>query len=642
MLDQSTLLYKSLKIRLFEEKLLSLISEKKLAGTVHTCIGQEVIPITLMKYLSSQDYVFSNHRCHGHYLALFDDYSGLAQELMAQESGVCFGLGGSQHINRANFYSSGIQGGMLGVSAGIALSFKEKKIKGISVSFIGDGTFGEGSVYEVFNIVSKWQLPMLIVVEDNKYAQSTSQTEVLAGTIENRCLAFNLSYLKCSSNDLSGLDLACKKAVEITRESGKPCVLHIETYRISPHSKGDDFRDQKEIQNYKNVDVVEVFSKTLDKKKYTQLQDEIDLAFVIVPEMKKYVPIVDEVKEQIFNINSMSSNVSTGVRKDINQALLNLFETNGDLIIIGEDLKDPYGGAFKVTKGLSDEYPGRVFNTPISESAIVGIGIGRALFGLPTIVEIMFSDFLALANDQILNTGTKLTAMFGKKKNLPLVIRCANGPNNGYGATHSQDMSGYYQSMAFLDVYMPSKYTQFDKFYSALFGQREKMALVFENKKLYSTMSNLVKKELLDHYELVSYGAEPSVVYHLRPIKQIKDFTIITTALCLDEIEESLAALINEEIFCDVFIPHDLKSLNWADVEVSLKQTKRLLIVEGSLKRSGWATNIWYNLSKKLNFKGEIISSSPAVIPASVEKEREIFPNTALVLQKIRGIYESH
>lgn len=639
-IDHNTLLLRALKIRFFEEKLLSMVHQKKITGTVHTCIGQELIPVTLMKYINPKDFVFSNHRCHGHYLSLFEDFRGLALELMSSEAGICFGLGGSQHINRENFYSSGIQGGMLGVSLGVAFSIKEKLTSQISVSFIGDGTLGEGNVYEVFNIASKWNLPLLIVIEDNKYAQSTSQNQVMAGTIENRCKAFNLSYFHTSTDNLNDLDENCRRVSELVRISRKPCVLHVETYRLSPHSKGDDFRNKDEIEFHKNADKVESFLQVMDKKKIEELRKDIESCFENLPGDNNHSVLKEVEIRENYNLKPYINNLSGHIRKDINQSLVSAFSQNMDLILWGEDVEDPYGGAFKVTQTLSEKFPDRVLNMPISESTIVGMGVGRALYGLPTIVEIMFSDFLALAQDQILNTGTKLTTMFGVGKKIPLIIRCANGPNNGYGATHSQDMSGYYQAVPFLDVFMPSRYTNFENFYSSLLEKRNNIALVFENKKLYSSLSNTVKKELGKCYDLFSYGEAPSVVHNLKAKNIDKDFTIVCTALCMDEVEIALAEMIQEEVWCDVFVPDDLKKLNWLDIEKSLGQTKRLIVVEGSGQRSGWATNIWYKLSQRIMFKGEIISFTPAAIPAHVEKEQELFPTSFKIVQAMREIYE--
>jgi 2-oxoisovalerate dehydrogenase E1 component len=195
-------------IRAFEERLLKLFSEGKLFGTVHTCIGQEFTGVAVSHALTDGDKMVSNHRCHGHYLARTGDADGLMAEVMGRITGICGGRGGSQHICAHGVYSNGIQGGMTPVSAGMALAMKLNKTKNVVVTFIGDGTLGEGTLYETLNIISKWNLPMMIVLENNLYAQSTSQNLTLAGDICARAQAFGIdAYHGTTANPKALQDL---------------------------------------------------------------------------------------------------------------------------------------------------------------------------------------------------------------------------------------------------------------------------------------------------------------------------------------------------------------------------------------------------------------------------------------------------
>ena len=157
---------KAILIRLVEERLLSLFSEGALNGTVHTAVGQEFTGVFISKYLQPSDFVTSNHRGHGHYLARFGNVRGLISEIMGKEEGLSGGFGGSQHIVDENYLSNGIQGGMLPVAAGVSFYYKKKEINSISVSYIGDGTLGEGIVYETLNLASVLNCPFLVVVEN--------------------------------------------------------------------------------------------------------------------------------------------------------------------------------------------------------------------------------------------------------------------------------------------------------------------------------------------------------------------------------------------------------------------------------------------------------------------------------------------
>ncbi|HZK81610.1 MAG TPA: thiamine pyrophosphate-dependent dehydrogenase E1 component subunit alpha, partial [Humisphaera sp.] len=160
-------------VRAFEERVLALFAQGELTGTTHTSLGQEAVAVGVLSQITREDIVFSSHRCHGHYLAFFDEPDGLMAELMGRATGLCGGIGGSQHLQRGNFYTNGVQGGIVPCAAGMALAEKLKKSGKIAVVFLGDGTLGEGVVYETLNLASLWGLPLLFIVEANGFAQST-------------------------------------------------------------------------------------------------------------------------------------------------------------------------------------------------------------------------------------------------------------------------------------------------------------------------------------------------------------------------------------------------------------------------------------------------------------------------------------
>lgn len=172
-----------LMIRHFELAVLELFSQGRLHGTTHTCLGQEYIPVALYPLLDEGDYVFSNHRGHGHYLARFHDPHGLLAEIMGRAGAVCHGVGGSQHIYRDRYLSTGVQGQSLPVAVGVGLHLKQAEPGRIAVVHIGDGTWGEGAVYEALNMAQLWQVPVLVVVEHNGIAQSTPTERQMSGTV---------------------------------------------------------------------------------------------------------------------------------------------------------------------------------------------------------------------------------------------------------------------------------------------------------------------------------------------------------------------------------------------------------------------------------------------------------------------------
>jgi TPP-dependent pyruvate/acetoin dehydrogenase alpha subunit len=261
-------------IRRFEESLLDLFSQGKLVGTTHTYIGQEANGVGIIDHLERErDVVFSNHRCHGHYLAFTDDAFGLLCEVMGKAQGVCGGKGGSQHLCKGNFYSNGVLGSIVPVATGIALAEKKKGTGAVSTVFLGDGTLGEGVTYESLNMASLWKLPVLFVVENNHYAQSTPVELELAGSISGRAAAFGIETEELATTDVEEIHEAAGGAVARIRETGEPFFLVLDTYRFSPHSKGDDNRDPAEIEKRRERDPLSVAGARLHESERRAIEE---------------------------------------------------------------------------------------------------------------------------------------------------------------------------------------------------------------------------------------------------------------------------------------------------------------------------------------------------------------------------------
>jgi acetoin:2,6-dichlorophenolindophenol oxidoreductase subunit alpha len=237
-----------LLIRHFERAILELFGQGKLSGTTHTCLGQEYVPVALTALLHEDDFVFSNHRGHGHYLARFRDPHGLLAEVMGRTGAVCNGVGGSQHIHRGRYFSTGVQGESMPVAAGVALHLKRTEPGRLAVVYIGDGTWGEGAVYEALNLAALWELPLVVVVENNGIAQSTPTALQMAGTIAGRAAAFGVDHVSISSTDVTAIRAQLTPMIARTRAECRPLVAEFVTYRVGPHSKGDDTRGSVEIE----------------------------------------------------------------------------------------------------------------------------------------------------------------------------------------------------------------------------------------------------------------------------------------------------------------------------------------------------------------------------------------------------------
>jgi TPP-dependent pyruvate/acetoin dehydrogenase alpha subunit len=247
-MNNNLALYKSmLLIRRFEEHLLEEFSTGKLVGTTHTYIGQEADAAGIFSSMDPDDLVFSNHRCHGHFLAYGGDAYRLAAELMGKSTGLVGGRGGSQHIHWRNFYSNGIQGGITPIATGMALAEKVKATGKITLVFIGDGTLGEGTLYESLNIAALWKLPILFVLEDNHYAQTTPVSKGVAGSMPGRFASFGIPVWERDSFDVLEIQTSAGEAIHAVRRGDGPTALVLHTNRFSAHSKGDDPRTTEEL-----------------------------------------------------------------------------------------------------------------------------------------------------------------------------------------------------------------------------------------------------------------------------------------------------------------------------------------------------------------------------------------------------------
>lgn len=257
--------YKMALIRFFEETVLEGFQTGVFAGTTHTYIGQEANAVGIISNLRNSDIVVSNHRCHGHFLAYGGFPEQLFAELMGLPSGVCNGRGGSQHLHWQNFFSNGIQGGIVPMATGMALAEKINKENSITTVFLGDGTMGEGIVYECLNMASLWKAPILFVIEDNHIAQTTPGSLGIAGSISDRLIAFRIPCMELHTSDVMLIDKTGGDMINFVRDEQRPYCMVIDTVRFAPHSKGDDTRNPQEMDSLRNErDPLQLHAKRLD------------------------------------------------------------------------------------------------------------------------------------------------------------------------------------------------------------------------------------------------------------------------------------------------------------------------------------------------------------------------------------------
>ncbi len=640
------LVKQAILIRKTEEKLLQLFSQGKLNGTVHTCVGQEFSAVGVMHNLLPDDFIVSNHRGHGHYIARTGDVTGLIAEVMGKKNGAVGGVGGSQHLAAHKYLSNGIQGGMTPVAAGVALSNKLRGNNNISIAFAGDGTLGEGIFYETMNIAAVWDLPLLIVLENNKYAQSTSMQQTFAGSVKKRAEGFGLAYFEASTNNIDTLLEVCTLAKGYVRSNSKPCLLEIHTQRLNSHSKSDDNRSTEEVKLAWEKDFLTLFQKE-QPNGYAEIEREV--AAIIntsLAEAEAGETLTAYAPAPISLLTTQLGYVTVEETSDkrINVLLYETFKKHfidNKFIMIGEDIQSlspytekPYGGAFKVTGDLSELYPGRIKNTPISEAAIIGIGTGLAVEGFRPVVEIMFGDFLTLGLDQLLQHAGKFKKMFNGLVNVPLVIRTPMGGKRGYGPTHSQSIEKFFLGITDLTIVALNHRLHPQIIYDTIFNTSTDPVLVIENKILYTRKLNDTP---IDGF-IIEKSGEKFPTIKISPQDIDADITVVCYGGMLEDVEKAVQhAFDEEEILCEIICPTCIHPLDISAVMASVIKTSKILIVEEGPGFAALGSEILARLAEcDILVKKAIRINNNNVIPCSFDAENNLLPNPQSILQSIK------
>ncbi len=335
--------------------------------------------------------------------------------------------------------------------------------------------------------------------------------------------------------------------------------------------------------------------------------------------------------------------------ESINNYLHSLMEKDDRVYILGEDILDPYGGAFKVTKGLSDKFPDRVMTTPISEASITGFATGMAIAGYRPIVEIMFGDFITLCTDQIVNGATKFKWMYGDQVNVPLVIRTPMGGRRAYGPTHSQTLESLFFSVPGLFIIAPSNFHNPGKLLSNAVLELNRPTLFIENKLLYPEKLKVpINGNKIDHF-FVSIIHETNKLFptiNLQLEKNIDpDVTILSYGgIAPIAVQAALEVYLEEEILIDVLIPSLIKPFPINDILGSVKDSGKVIIVEEGVKTSGWGAELSSLISEHafsfLKTPVKRIGAKEFPIPSSKILEEKVLPQLDDIKLAMLEIFE--
>ncbi|MGI5239047.1 alpha-ketoacid dehydrogenase subunit beta [Dactylosporangium sp. CA-139066] len=311
------------------------------------------------------------------------------------------------------------------------------------------------------------------------------------------------------------------------------------------------------------------------------------------------------------------------VGEDLNGALHALLADDPRAYVLGEDIADPYGGAFNVTKGLTTRFPDRALTTPISESAIVGAAAGLALAGDVAVVEVMFGDFAALAFDQLVNFASKSVSMYGERLPMRMVVRCPVGGGRGYGPTHSQSLQKFFIGVPNLTLY------EISPFHDCGALLRHAIAtggpcLFFEDKALYGRP---VRRDgVVD--EVFRFGLVPAQppVAHVYADGVDGDCLLIAGGGTAERCVEAMRSLLaREEIGCDLFVYGRLYPFDVEPLWPWLSGARAVVVVEEGTAGGTWGAEVAHRIRSTVGGAApevRLVHSLDRVIPAAPHLER--------------------
>ena len=634
---------KVIRIRVFEEHILELFAQNKLSGTTHTYIGEEATAVAIMNYIKEEDVIFSNHRCHGHYLAYGGSEKQLLAEIMSKESGLCQGRGGSQHIHYKNFFTNGIQGGIVPNAVGVAFSQKYKNQNSKTIVFIGDGTLGQGVVYESINIAAIYDLPILFVIEDNQYAMSTKREDVIAGNIYDRIAGFGIQTFEIESTDVDELDCYFMTVNDYIETYRKPACAIVHNYRLGAHSKGDDTRDPNEIAEHKIKDPVYLIEKKIGKERVKEIYEEYKYRLVeLTAKLESDTNIkicTPEIKTMQGKTKSFLPDKEKRYVDGIREAFRRQLEKNSFTLIMGEDIRDPYGGAFKATKSLSVSFDKQIINMPISEACMIGLAVGMSMSGILPVVEMMFGDFITLGFDQLLNHASKYAWIYSDGIKNPMIVRVPSGAKRGYGPTHSQSLEKYLVGIPCINIYALSPALDPEIVYMSIFDEIEKPTIIIENKKLYGQKTWRIKDGKFQDFnvnEKKNYGL-PTIKFSLDMDSEPDVVAITYGGMLEDTIKAAEDLMIREEIQVDVVALGQLSPLPIQDIKSFCPDNVFIVVIEEGTKTAGIGAEIITQCCELgIGDRYFRVATPDMPIPNGLVLEKQIIPDKEIIISEIK------
>ena len=573
-----------LLIRGFEERVSALYRDGEVPGFVHLSIGQEATAVGACWPLRPADVITSTHRGHGHCLAKGLAPLAMFAELMGKDQGTNRGRGGSMHIADPNigiFGANGIVAAGLPIAVGAATAAQLRADSGVAVAFFGDGAVAHGAFHEAVNLAAVWQLPVIFFCENNGYAEFSLASSQHAAPLEARAAGYGVDYVAVDGNDVGATASAMQELVLAIRAGRGPAIIEAATYRWHGHYEGDPqrYRTPEELREWEARDPLVLHA---DRLRSAGASDEAlrALASSVGQEL-------DEAVEAARRLAAPSASTLTDFvlrpRPDrpepappngdgpvframdaIHSALEVELATDDRVFIAGIDVAAG-GNVFGLMRGLHDRFGHRVRDTPISETAIMGLGVGAAMAGMRPVVELMYLDFVGVCLDQLLNQAAKMPFMTGGAAQMALTVRTQFGAGRSSGSQHSQSLEALLAHIPGLSVVMPS--TPADTYGLLRAAIQDPNPVIFiENRLLYGMK-----------------GPQPPSDYVLpigtaSVVRRGTDVTVVSVSRMVHEAVAAAEQLIGEGISVEVIDLRTVAPLDTATILESVRRTSRLLI----------------------------------------------------------------
>ena len=635
------LLFDTLAINRFEHALLELKNAGAVWGPVHTSVGQEATASAAVAALRPSDKVAATYRAHHQFLAKvlqaqapsdWDPASGelppAAQEvfyrtmaeIMGLAPGYCGGRGGSMHLrhNESGFLgSNAIVGGGVPLAAGAAYAEKFAGAGNVVICYVGDGAVNQGAFHEACNLAGLWSLPLIVFVENNRYAVATRVQDACAvERLSQRAAAYAMDGYLVDGDDAVAIYGLVRDVAERLRAGGPPAIIECECYRRYHHA-GDvpgsafRYRTKEEEERYAGTEVTRVLPRVLTAAGLLDpaAAAAIDaLAERAVQEARAACTEAGDPPRVRESLWPDPATAGDGMRSgggelaglrfvDRSEPLPDggqlapmrysdaiaavtgrWLERDANAIVFGEEVANLGGGAYGATKGLAERFPDRVINTPISEGGFSGLGFGAAMLGMRVVVEIMFADFALVAADQLFNQLSKARHMYGDTTDLPIVVRSRIGTGLGYGAQHSMDPVGLYGMFPGFRIIAPAD--AFD--YVGLFNtamQSLDPVVILEHNALYTQRSPAPAGDL-DY--AIPFGAA-------RTVQAGDQVTVLSYGGMAGRCAAVAAALAADGVSVELLDLRclDRLSIDYDAIGASLAKTGALVIVEEAARSQG-------------------------------------------------------